>query len=239
MQGVTMTRFLKIAALSALAFSAPAQAEVVAETQGAFVTRDSKTVSADLRETWMLLISPAKWWNSAHTFSGDSANMTLTPQAGGCFCERIPAKESASTIGLAGSVEHMAVVLAIPDQALRLEGALGPLQSEPVKAVLTVTLSETGGATKIDFEYAVAGFMRFDTAAIAKAVDGVISQQLNGLAQQLGPVAAAPAEKDEAGAEEDAETNGSGDAGEDPEADAAEDPRISVDEAFGDLGPGD
>ncbi|MXP46267.1 SRPBCC family protein [Altererythrobacter luteolus] len=233
-----MTRFLKIAALGALAFSAPAQAEVIAETQGAFVTRDSQTVSADLRETWMLLISPAKWWNSAHTFSGESANMTLTPQAGGCFCERIPAKETASTIGLAGSVEHMSVVLAIPDQALRMEGALGPLQSEPVKAVLTVTLSESDAGTKIDFEYAVAGFMRFETAAIAKAVDGVISQQLNGLSEQLGPVAAAPEAEDEAVAEDGAEAADSGDADENPAEEAAEDPRISVDEAFGDLDPG-
>ncbi len=238
MQGVIMTRFLKIAALGALAFSAPAQAEVIAETQGAFVTRDSQTVSADLRETWMLLISPAKWWNSAHTFSGESANMTLTPQAGGCFCERIPAKETASTIGLAGSVEHMSVVLAIPDQALRMEGALGPLQSEPVKAVLTVTLSESDAGTKIDFEYAVAGFMRFETAAIAKAVDGVISQQLNGLSEQLGPVAAAPEAEDEAVAEDGAEAADSGDADENPAEEAAEDPRISVDEAFGDLDPG-
>ena len=82
----------------------PAQAKVVELEDNAFVTRDTKVVTADPRAVWLALTTPGEWWNKAHTFSGDSANMTLTPQAGGCFCERIPADDTRKSVGLAGSV---------------------------------------------------------------------------------------------------------------------------------------
>ncbi|MGB3739230.1 MAG: SRPBCC family protein, partial [Pontixanthobacter sp.] len=161
--------------LSALLFATPpAQAEIIKRDDNAFVTRDSAVVNADKRAVWLALISPARWWNKSHTFSGDAANLSLTPSAGGCFCETIPANDTAGSVGLAGSVEHMRVILAIPDQALRLHGNLGPLQSEPVDGVLTVTLADVEGnadATRLIFEYAVGGYMRFETPVIAKAVD--------------------------------------------------------------------
>ena len=239
-----------LASAMAILIAVPAKAEVVVQTDGAFVTRESAVVKADLRETWLALISPGTWWNSAHTFSGDSANMMLTPQAGGCFCERIPADESATKIGLAGSVEHMSVILSIPDQALRMRGSLGPLQSEPVDGIMTVTLSETDKGTRIVFEYAVGGFMRFEVPVIAKAVDGVMTQQLSGLADLLGVVEApkgSVAEAKDAKPADDAddEAQGDSDGSNDEESDSADEgdakdpkggtPKISVDEAFGDL----
>ncbi|MFZ1744153.1 MAG: SRPBCC family protein [Pontixanthobacter sp.] len=245
--------------LAALAGLLPvsAQAEVVAEAKDAFVVRNSAVVKADLRETWLALISPAKWWNSAHTFSGKAANMTLMPQAGGCFCELIPAEDTVKTVGLAGSVEHMTVLLSIPDQALRMRGALGPLQSEPVEGIMTITLSKEKAGTKIVFEYAVGGYMRFEVPVISKAVDGVMTLQLTGLADVLGVVEApksdakpakAPAasEKQEVKPEPpkpepskpeplkpEPSKNTKASAG-DKDAKPAE-PKISVDEAFGDL----
>ncbi|GAA4643455.1 hypothetical protein GCM10023115_14150 [Pontixanthobacter gangjinensis] len=235
-----MKKFAIFASAIACLFASPAQAEIVAQTDAAFVTRDSAVVKADLRETWLALISPGKWWNSAHTFSGDSSNMILTPQGGGCFCERIPAEDTATKVGLGGSVEHMSVILSIPDQALRMRGSLGPLQSEPVQGIMTITLSETGEGTRIVFEYAVAGFMRFKVPVISKAVDGVMSQQLSGLAELLGVVEApkGAATPDNADA-----TNDDAEPDADPESveEKADpkDPKISVDEAFGDLSDGD
>ena len=41
-----------------------------------------------------------KWWTSAHTWSGSAANLSLSRQASGCFCERWGAN----------SVEHGRVV---------------------------------------------------------------------------------------------------------------------------------
>ncbi len=184
-----MQKLVSAIAASAMALAAvPAAAEVVDQDENGFITRDVAEVEADPKETWLALISPAKFWNSAHSWSGDAANMRLTPQAGGCFCEKIPEDPDPTKISLEGSVEHMRVIHAFPEKALRMQGGLGPLQSEPVTGVLTIALSPTeAGGTRIVWEYNVAGRMRYETDVIAKAVDGVMSEQLNGLVTLLGP----------------------------------------------------
>ena len=226
-----MKNITLLGALAACLFAVPATAKVVEQEDGAFVTRDSVMVTAAPREVWLALISPEKWWNKAHTFSGDSANLSLMPKAGGCFCERIPAEDSETVIGLEGSVEHMRVILSMPDQALRMRGNLGPLQSEPVNAVLTITMAKADEGTQITFEYAVGGYMRYEVPVISKAVDGVISQQMMGLAELLGPVDAAD---DADKAKDDADTSDGETAAEAEETEGGES-KISVDEAFGDL----
>ena len=175
-----------IAALTALA--APAQAEVTKSDEHGFVTRDVAVVTASPKDVWLALISPAKWWNPDHTWSGDAANLTLMPRAGGCFCERIPETPDPVRATLEGSAEHMRVIQAYPERALRMRGSLGPLQSEPVAGVLTISISETEQGTRIVWEYVVGGYMRYEVGTIAPAVDGVMSEQLARLAKLLGPV---------------------------------------------------
>lgn len=221
-----MTRSVSLVlAAAALLAPMPAMADVVDEEGSAFVTRETRVVEATPREAWMALISPAGWWSDDHTWSGDAANMTLTPQAGGCFCERIPEVETEETVGLEGSVQHMVVVYAAPDKALRLRGALGPLQSEAVTGVLTVAFEEVEQGTSITFEYVVSGYMRYEVPTISKAVDGVMTAQLDGLAALLGTVDAPVATDPEAAAEEPTAS----------EPDTAAEAGPTVDEAFGDL----
>ena len=178
--------FLSAALLATAVQSVPAAAEVVDRSAIGFVTRDSRVVGVGTQEAWLALISPGEWWNDKHTWSGDAANMSLAPQADGCFCERIPESTEDGQIGLEGSVRHMTVVQSYPRRVLRMRGGLGPLQGEPADGVLTITLKPVDGGTRILFEYVVGGYMRLDTAVIAKAVDGVMSQQLAGLAAKLG-----------------------------------------------------
>ncbi len=208
-------------ALSALA--TPALGEVVAVEDDSFVTRDTAIVEADTKAVWLALISPSGWWNSAHTWSADSANLSLRPQAGGCFCEKIPEDPNPEKITLEGSVEHMRVIQAFPEKVLRMRGGLGPLQSEPATGVLTIVLSEAEGftGTRIVWEYAVGGPMRYETSTIAAAVDAVMTQQLSGLADKLGRI-----DKPESAAQAAPEDES---AGEDPAAEA--DPP-SVEEAI-------
>ncbi len=85
-----------------------------------------------------------------------------------------------------GSAQHVTVLQAYPMRVLRMRGGLGPLQGEPVTGILTVTLKEEGEGTRILWEYKVGGPMRYEIAQISKAVDGVMSQQLAGLAKHLG-----------------------------------------------------
>ncbi len=197
MKSRTMIRPATFSTLLAAAMltGASAQAEVVEQSDTHFVSRHTIDVAAAPKDAWLALIAPGGWWNDAHTWSADASNMTLTPQAGGCFCERIPAEDQGETMGLEGSVQHMMVVQAVPRKVLRMRGGLGPLQSEPVDGVLTITLqpiddadapSDKPGATRITWEYVVGGTMRFEVPQIAEAVDGVIGQQALGLAEKLG-----------------------------------------------------
>jgi len=185
MRQTIITQVTGMAAIVAGLIAAPVAAEVTRTTDFGFVSRNEVVVSATAKEVWLALISPAGWWQSAHTWSGDSKNLTLTPQAGGCFCETIPEVDEPERFTLQGSVEHMRVVQAYPEAALRMVGSLGPLQSEPVTGVLTIVLSKHEKGTRIVFEYNVGGSMRYEIPVIAKAVDGVMATQLAALATQL------------------------------------------------------
>lgn len=176
-------------AAAALAGAGPAAAEVTRTTDSSFVSRHEAVVKATPKEVWLALISPAGWWQAAHTWSGDPKNLTLTPQAGGCFCEKIPEVDEPGRFTLEGSVEHMRVVQAYPEQALRMVGSLGPLQSEPVTGVLTIAISKVEKGTRIVWEYNVGGSMRYEVPVISKAVDGVMGAQVGALAKLLGVVA--------------------------------------------------
>lgn len=238
-----MLRYLTPIAAAATLLPAPLSAKVVEESDNGFATRDTALVAASPYEAWQALIAPGTWWNDGHTWSGDAENMYISAQANGCFCELLPELEDAPQGVRRGSSRHMTVVQADPPRVLRMRGGLGPLQSEPVDGVLTVTISEIDDGTLIVWEYVVGGYFRYEVPVIAKAVDGVMSQQLAGLAKLLGPVETEQA--GEAGGEEDAAEEaakeadepapGDADDGEEAKKPAEEAPKITVDEAFGDL----
>lgn len=238
-----MLKFRLFHALGAamLLSAVPSAAEVTGTGPNGFVSRHEAVVESSPKDVWLALISPSGWWASEHTWSGDSANLTLMPQAGGCFCEKIPETEEAGRFTLEGSVEHMRILHAYPERALRMQGALGPLQSEPVTGILTIAISEVEGGTRIVWEYNVGGAMRYEVPVIARAVDGVMGIQLTALANLLGPVKvtsqpqtapepdrgqAAEPEEDEAPATEPAPL---------PETDARKIKAPSVSDVFGDL----
>ena len=187
-------RLTILAAIASLV-AVPAQAEVFQKTANGFVIRLSADVKANADETWATQVKPSEWWSKQHTWSGDAANLSVDPRAGGCWCEVLPNKESPRATPR-GSVEHMRVVYVEQGRALRMVGGLGPLQSEPVSGVLTVTLKprEGGSGTRIQWEYVVGGYFRYPVDQIAPSVDKVLAEQLQWLAMKLGPEAAtAPA----------------------------------------------
>ena len=212
----------------------PASAEVVKTDETGFVSRNMAVVNADTKAVWLALISPSKWWKKEHTWSGDAANMRITPQAGGCFCERIPEDPTSEKVTLEGSVEHMRVIQAFPEKVLRMRGGLGPLQSEPATGVLTIAIaeSETDGrpTTTIVWEYVVGGYMRYETPKIAKAVDTVMGLQLGSLAEMLGRanLPAVPIEEEPAEVEAEAAEDAAGEEGGDEQSSEASDDRMAA-----------
>jgi len=162
---------LLITAAFALAASA-AHAEVVDAQSNGFQVKRAAVLNAPAAKVYAALAQPAQWWNKDHTWSGSSANLSLSPMGGGCFCEKLPN---------GGSVMHMTVVYAQPGQGLRLFGGLGPLQMSGATGHLAWALAETDGKTTLTQTYDVGGYRKGGLDKIAPGVDQMLSEQFDRL----------------------------------------------------------
>lgn len=164
-----------IAAIAlAAALPTTADANVVQQDERGFRVIHIVETDASPQEVWRTLAVPSRWWNGSHSFSGKADNLSLELVPGGCFCERADAL----------SVEHARVIYTEPDVRLRLRGSLGPLQQDAVTGILTFALREReGGGTVLSAEYSVSGNFRMAVGSIAPAVDRVITEQANRLAE--------------------------------------------------------
>ncbi len=176
-----------------IAFSSPAFAEVKAASDSGFNSIHIATVNATPEEVWKRLLAPKDYWNKAHSWSGSSAGFYIDAQANGCFCELFQETDANGKLKTVGSVEHMRVIFAQPGKVLRMQGALGPLQSEAVIGTLTVAMepSKDNGSTRVSFSYVVGGYMRYKVSEIAPAVDKVLGEQFKSM---LSPFTLAEAE---------------------------------------------
>ena len=86
----------------------------------------------------------------------------------------------------------MRVIYAEQGKALRMSGALGPLQADALTGTLTIALKPIDGGTRIMWEYVVGGYMRQWTGQTAPTVDKVLEEQVSRLAANLGPKASPP-----------------------------------------------
>lgn len=175
-------RFFIIISAMIAAWSAPAAAEVVAASEAGFALHYETTVATSVQRAWAGIAEPDRWWNAEHTYSGDPANLTLDPVAGGCLCEVLP-RTSGSDLG---SVEHMRVVYVDPRvNTLRLAGALGPLQAEALTGALTIKVEPADSGAKLTWDYVVGGYARMSLEQFALVVDGVVGEQFARLAASL------------------------------------------------------
>lgn len=168
---------LALAAIAAasLAIVAPAHAEVKQTWAAGFRLEDRVSIGATPDQVWVALGQIGKWWNPAHSYSGDGANMTMPLRAGACFCEVLPKG------GENAAVKHGEVVMVMPGKVLRIVAPLGPLQDEGVAAALTFTLKPAAdGKTEVVMTYNVGG-ARPEIIGFAPGVDGVVGEQLTRL----------------------------------------------------------
>ncbi len=129
-------------------------------------------VSASPDVAWAALTHPERWWPADHTWSGNAANMRLRAEAGACFCE---------TWG-ENSAEHGRVLMALPGQLLRINGALGPLQEMAVTGVLSIQLAAKDGGTEATVTYRLSGDASHKLDAFIPVVDKVVGQQFGSFA---------------------------------------------------------
>jgi uncharacterized protein YndB with AHSA1/START domain len=163
-----MQRWLMSIALLSMALPSTAHAEVTDVAPGGFTVKHTVTVAVPAAKAWAALIQPRGWWDKAHTWSGDAANLSLDATAGGCFCEKLAG----------GGVRHLSVVYVERNKLLRLTGGLGPLQDLAVAGVMTLQLTEAQGKTTLEMTYKVGGYAPNGLAGLASPVDGVLGEQV-------------------------------------------------------------
>lgn len=163
---------LLIASLLLLVLASSAPADVVDAGVNGFSLKITAEVNAP-RTTVFRAISEqiGRWWDSAHTFSGNASNLTIEPRAGGCFCEKLPT----------GGVQHMTVAHVDAPKNITLQGGLGPLGSMGVVGAMEWTLEERNGRTALQVTYNVGGYTPGGFTQLAPLVDGVLGAQVKRL----------------------------------------------------------
>jgi hypothetical protein len=139
-------------ALALLVFgAAPAAPEVVDSNAGGFTVRVSVNVRGTPAEAYSAFVDKvAKWWNPAHTFSHDAANLSLQARPAGCFCEQLPG---------GGGVRHMEVAYVAPGKTILLHGGIGPMLSQAVTGAMEINFIPADQGTKVTLTYAVGGYI--------------------------------------------------------------------------------
>jgi len=174
---IGLIRVIVIAALICSAFPGASRADVADSSASGFtikITLYVKAVPADVYNK--MIKNVGDWWDSNHTFSGNSHNLYIEERPMGCFCEKLPNQ---------GAVRHMEVIFLQPGKLIRMSGALGPLQSLAVSAVGTFTLSPTHEGTRLDLTYVVGGYSPQGLNSIAPLADGVLTTQLQRLQRYI------------------------------------------------------
>jgi len=162
-----------------LAYPGFVGATVVQSAADGFLIEHTYRITATPAAAWQVLVHPERWWPAEHTWSGSPTNLSLVPEAGGCFCERWSD----------GGAEHARVIHVRTNQLLRLDGALGPMQEMAVTGVLTIRLAPADGGTEAKVIYRVSGDSSHKLAELAPVVDKVLGQQFGGFAALAsGPV---------------------------------------------------
>ena len=182
-----MSPLPRVAALWLLIAASPsAVAEISSTSSDGFVLSYSRRIDASAAKVFAALASIDRWWNSAHTYSGDAANMSIEAHAGGCFCER----------WTDGSVEHGRVIMVMRDRLLRVQAALGPLQGRALSGILTFQLKPdeqaAERATLLTMTYVVNGASASGLDKSAPAVNDVLGEQFARLARYIETGKAAP-----------------------------------------------
>ncbi|MCL6683248.1 ATPase [Sphingomonas alba] len=150
--------------------SAPTTAEVVSADAHGFEVQESVSLVVPPAQAYAAFGRIGSWWNPEHSYSGNSANLRLALQAGGCFCESDPKK--------GGGVEHMRVSVVIPGERIVMTGSLGPLLYQAATGVMDVKFDRIAGGTKVTLNYRAAGFAKGDADKLAPLVDSVLADQV-------------------------------------------------------------
>ena len=167
-----------IIAMALCVAASQVRAELKDSSASGFTVENTITVPVDTKTAWRALVKDAgRWWPKDHTWWDDKGKLTIDARAGGCFCE-VSGKAQA---------QHMTVAMVIPEELLRMRGALGPMQGMGLDGVLEFRLKalERGDGTQITMFFRNGGYTPDDLSKFAPVVDKVQALQLGGLKKLL------------------------------------------------------
>lgn len=156
------------AAAALLAATLTTHASVTTQSPTGFTVTYETEIATTPQGAYDAFVQAGSWWNAAaHSYSGDSKNITIEVKPGGCWCEALPN---------GGFVRHMTVEQADPGKRLVFSGGLGPLAFMGVNGHMIVAIRAKGTGAHVKLTYAVGGHDPKDFKDISKAVDGVLDE---------------------------------------------------------------
>ena len=157
-----------------LFLSSPVCAELVKSGDEGFIAQQSVDIAADKAMVFRTMTGKVgEWWNPDHSFSGDAGNMLIDLE---CFCERWGNN----------LVRHLNTEIWIEDSKVVMEGGLGPLKELGLGGTMIWSLASNDDAgTTVSWKYHVHGFSETSVPELATAVDGVLKEQIDRLANYL------------------------------------------------------
>ncbi len=166
-----MLKALIVAAALTLT-AAPASAEVVSRSADGFVLRFAVGVEAAPEDVVAAVSELPQWWDPAHTYTGDAANLSLAFEEGGCWCETLADR----------TVFEHAVVTGITADRVTMDAALGPLHDKATKAELTFGSAPENRGRLVTIDFVVEGP---GLGAMADGVNMVMDQAFDRLIHQI------------------------------------------------------
>lgn len=152
--------------LVCMALAWGACAEVLDADDDGFVSAHEVVIEATPSRVFDALVDEVhRWWDPAHSYSGDAANFSLDADCG--LCEDLDADS--------GLVRHMRVDAWRRGKWLVLGGGLGPLQRLGVSGSMSFDFEATETGTRVVYRYTVNGR---NVGAWADPVDRVQLGQL-------------------------------------------------------------
>lgn len=153
--------------------AAMADAKVLAVSDSGFRLAHEEVSPLGTTDLWQRLMVPARWWDPAHTYSGDAGNLSMGDRAGAYWREDWPG----------GSVIHGQVLMVSEGRQLVLSAPFGPLMGTGARCIWTITLAPAeGGGTLVSSTHVVVGAPDTDLRLLAGPVDQVMGNGIRRLA---------------------------------------------------------
>jgi hypothetical protein len=161
-----------------------AAAEVVDSAANGFTVKTTLNIKASPDDVYNKLVhNIGDWWNPAHTFSQNAANLRIEDHVGGCLCEKLPNN---------GFVRHLELIYLAPGKALTFSGAMGPFQSMAVSGTMVITLAPADGGTKFEMSYLISGYIPKGMNQWPGLADMMTAEQCSRLKRYVETGTAAP-----------------------------------------------